>query len=48
MAKEKKVKPLRAKPLKLGERYVCPHCKADLPVKNDCPSCRTEIDWTKV
>jgi hypothetical protein len=37
-----------AVPIKSGDKYICPHCKAEVPVKHDCPSCRLEIDWTKI
>ncbi len=34
--------------IKMGNRYVCPHCRAEVPVKQDCPSCKAEIDWSKI
>jgi hypothetical protein len=43
-----KKKGIRERPVKIGDKYICPHCKAELPVKQDCPACRLEIDWTKV
>ncbi len=35
-------------PVKMGNKYLCPHYKAEVLVKQDCPSCRLEIDWTKI
>jgi hypothetical protein len=35
-------------PIKTGNKYVCPHCKAEVPVRHDCPACKAEIDWTKI
>jgi predicted amidophosphoribosyltransferase len=37
-----------AVPIRSGNKYICPHCQAQVPVKQDCPSCRLEIDWTKI
>jgi predicted amidophosphoribosyltransferase len=37
-----------AKPVKSGDKYLCPHCQAEVPVKKDCPVCKAEIDWTKI
>jgi predicted RNA-binding Zn-ribbon protein involved in translation (DUF1610 family) len=34
--------------IKAGDKYLCPHCKAEVPVKHDCPACGEEIDWTKI
>ena len=47
MAKMKK-KEKHERPVRVGDRYICPHCKAEVPVKQACPSCRLEIDWTKI
>jgi rubrerythrin len=47
MAKAKK-KEIHGKPIRIGDKYICPHCGAEVPVKQDCPSCRLEIDWTKI
>jgi hypothetical protein len=48
MAKEKKGKHIHEHPIKMGDKFVCPRCKATLPVKQDCPECRLELDWSKV
>jgi primosomal protein N' len=46
MAKEKKSK--GEEPVKEGDKYLCPHCKMQVPVKKDCPACKATIDWSKV
>jgi len=49
MAKEKdKKKEKHLPPIKIGDKYICPHCKAEVPVRQDCPVCKLEIDWTKI
>jgi transcription elongation factor Elf1 len=48
MAKIKKSKIVHEHPIKLGDKFICPHCKAVVPVKHDCPECRLEMDWSKV
>jgi len=49
MAKEKdKKKHEHLPPIKVGDKYICPHCKAEIPVNQACPSCKIEIDWTKI
>ncbi len=35
-------------PIKSRDKYLCPHCKAEVPVKQDCPGCGEEIDWSKI
>ncbi len=35
-------------PIKSREKYICPHCQAEVPVKQDCPGCGEEIDWSKI
>jgi primosomal protein N' len=47
MAKDKK-HDKHLPPVKVGDKYICPHCEAELPVKQSCPECRQEIDWTKI
>ena len=47
MAKDKK-KDKHEPPIKIGDKFVCPHCHAEVPVKHDCPACKAEIDWTKI
>ena len=48
MPKERKGKTKHEHPVKLGDQFLCPRCKVPLPVKQDCPSCKQEIDWSKV
>ena len=48
MAEAKKGKIIHNHPTKLGDKFVCPRCKVPVPVKQDCPVCKLEIDWTKV
>jgi hypothetical protein len=48
MAKIKKAKITHHHPVRLGDKFVCPHCQTEVPVKQDCPVCKLEIDWTKV
>jgi uncharacterized protein (DUF983 family) len=45
---ERKKKEKHMKPVKMGDKYICPHCQAEVPVKQDCPACKLEIDWTKI
>jgi hypothetical protein len=35
-------------PIKSTDKYLCPHCRAEVPVKQDCPGCGEEIDWSKI
>jgi hypothetical protein len=35
-------------PIKSRDKYICPHCKAEVPVKQDCPGCGEKIDWSKI
>ena len=48
MAKAKKGKNVHEHPIKMGDKFKCPHCGAELPKMQACPECRLEIDWTKV
>jgi hypothetical protein len=48
LAKEKKANIKHKHPIKMGDKFVCPHCKAQVPVKQDCPVCKLQIDWTKI
>jgi len=45
---KKKEKHEHESPIKVGDKYICPHCKAEIPVRQDCPHCKLEIDWTKI
>ncbi len=35
-------------PIKSRDKYLCPHCRAEVPVRQECPGCGEEIDWTKI
>jgi hypothetical protein len=35
-------------PLRSSDKYLCPHCRAEVPVKQDCPGCGGKIDWSKI
>ena len=48
MAKINKSKIVHNHPTRLGDKFLCPHCNAPVPVKQDCPSCKLEIDWSKI
>jgi hypothetical protein len=49
MAKDKgKKKEKHLPPIKIGDKYICPHCRAEVPVRQECPACHLEIDWTKI
>ena len=49
MAKDKKKeKHEHEPPIKRGDKYICPHCLVEVPVKQDCPACKMQIDWTKI
>jgi hypothetical protein len=49
MAKEKKdYKHIHETPVKTGDKYICPKCKAELPINQPCPTCHAELDWSKV
>jgi len=47
MAKDKK-KEKHLPPIKVGEKYLCPNCRAEVPMKQPCPTCKLDIDWTKI
>jgi len=47
MAKDKK-KDKHEKPIKVGDKFICPHCNAEIPVRQDCPTRHVEIDWSKI
>lgn len=35
-------------PVKVGDKFLCPKCRAELPANQDCPHCKIEIDWSKI
>jgi rubredoxin len=35
-------------PIKIGDKFVCPKCKVELPANADCPHCKISMDWSKV
>jgi primosomal protein N' len=45
MAREKKRK---GSVIKIGERYECAECHAEVPIKQACPKCKKELDWDRV
>ncbi|HUT66976.1 MAG TPA: hypothetical protein VMW86_00305 [Dehalococcoidales bacterium] len=50
MAKDKGKEKGKSKPviIKAGDKYLCPHCRTEVPVKQDCPACKVEIDWSRI
>jgi uncharacterized protein (DUF983 family) len=48
MAKDKKGKEKHKHPIKTGDKFLCPNCSSEVPVKQACPACLREIDWTRV
>jgi rubrerythrin len=34
--------------IKVGEKYECAECHADIPIHQDCPICKKHIDWDRV
>jgi hypothetical protein len=50
MAKEKKrdYEHEHGAPIKVGEKYICPKCKAEVPLNQPCPTCKLDIDWKKI
>jgi hypothetical protein len=47
MAKEEK-KHKHEKPIKKCDKYICPRCQAEVPMRQDCPTCKLDIDWSKI
>lgn len=45
---EAKDKKKGKKPVEDGEGYRCPHCGAQVPMHQDCPTCKLDIDWSKI
>ena len=35
-------------PIKVGDKFICPHCKAEIPMNQPCPTCKLDVDWTKI
>jgi len=35
-------------PIRVGDKFICPKCKAEVPVNQDCPHCKLDIDWKKI
>jgi hypothetical protein len=33
---------------KIGQKYVCEECQAEIPIRQECPNCKKEIDWERV
>jgi hypothetical protein len=33
---------------KIEDKYVCEECHHDVPVMQQCPVCKKEIDWKRV
>ena len=49
MAKEKQKKHQHEhEPIKVGDKFICPHCQAEVPMSQPCPTCKLAIDWTKI
>ncbi|MCR4393717.1 MAG: hypothetical protein NUV31_05015 [Dehalococcoidales bacterium] len=34
--------------LKKGDKYYCPECHSELPIKQACHVCGKEIDWDRL
>ncbi len=51
MAKEKeknKQTITQKEPVKQGDKFLCPSCRVEVPVKQVCPTCGKEIDWSRI
>ena len=35
-------------PIKQGDKYICPHCGAEIPVNQPCPTCKLDVDWKRI
>lgn len=46
--KDKKKKEKHLTPIKQGDKFICPHCGAEVPMSQPCPTCSLDIDWTKI
>lgn len=31
-----------------GDKYYCIECNSELPLKQNCPNCKKEINWDRV
>ncbi len=47
MAKDKE-KNHEHTPVKVGDKYICPKCHAEVPLNKPCPTCKLDIDWKKI
>jgi hypothetical protein len=49
MAKDKEKKRAKSSGVTaVDERYVCNECHSEIPVHQDCPTCKKHIDWDRV
>jgi hypothetical protein len=46
MAREKKRKSYGIK--RIEGKYICEECQAEVPIHQDCPTCKKHIDWDRV
>ncbi len=46
--KEKNKKHEHLPPIKSGDKFICPHCGAEIPMNQPCPTCKLDIDWKKI
>ena len=44
----KKEKKQKSTVIKVGEKYECAECHQELPIHQDCPTCKKHIDWDRV
>ena len=35
-------------PIKQGDKFICPHCGAEIPVHQACPTCKLDVDWKRI
>ena len=35
-------------PVRVGDKFICPKCQAEVPMRQDCPTCKAVIDWSKI
>ena len=48
MAKDKDKKKSTKDVIKQGDKFVCTACHTEVPIKQSCPTCGKEIDWSRV